>query len=558
MKRCPQCNRVETDEALAFCRVDGTALVNDSAAGEIETSMLPHRTGAGISRATGPTTALPSQVTASATHELFKPKRRALVAAFAVLMTASIVIAGSLYLIRKDRTAIQSIAVMPFINASGNADVEYLSDGMTETLIGSLSQLPNLNVKARSTVFRYKGKSTDAKTIGKELNVQALLNGRVMQRGDQLTLSLELVSADTENVIWSEQYTRKQSDLVSLQTEIARDVSQKLKMKLSGADEQKLAKDYTKNTEAYQLYLKGRFYWNRRTVPDLQKSTEYFNQAIAIDPNYALAYAGLSNAYSNLAQFYGTPPGTLTKARDAALKAISLDDNLAEAHTALASVIEQSDYDFAGAEREYRRAIELNRNYATAHQWYGILLSALGRHEESLAEFRRALDLDPFSLIINKNYANGFYYARRYDESIAYLKKTIDLNPNFALAHQDLSQVYQVTGKYAESVEEYARYQELIDERQAASLIRESYARNGWQGFLRLITSESRPVKMSDSDVATYYAALGNKDKAFSLLSRAYDARDGQLLWLKIDPLFDSLRDDPRFQELTRKVGFPQ
>jgi serine/threonine-protein kinase len=486
-------------------------------------------------------------------------KRHKLVAGIALLVLVSSIVAPGVYLRgRGSEAAIKSIAVMPFVNEGGNADLEYLSDGMTDTLISSLSQLPNLNVKARSSVFRYKGKETNPQTIGKELNVQALLNGRVTQRGDQLTLSVELINAQTENVIWSEQYNRKQSDLVSLQTEIARNVSQKLKMKLSGADEQKLAKDYTRNTEAYQLYLKGRFYWNRRTIPDLQKSIEYFNEAIAIDPNYALAYAGLSNAYSNLAQFYGTPQGTVTKARDAALKAISLDDNLAEAHAGLAFVIEQSDYDFAAAEREFRRAIELNPNYATAHQWYGNLLSLLGKNEESLAELRRALDLDPFSLIINKNYANSLYYARRYDESIEHLKKTIDLNPNFAVAHQDLSQVYQATAKYAESVEEFARYQELIDERQAASLARESYARNGWQGFLRLITSEARPIKMFDDDLATYYAALGDKEKAFSLLNRAYDAHDGQLLWLKAEPAFDPLRDDPRFQELLKKVGFLQ
>jgi tetratricopeptide (TPR) repeat protein len=389
--------------------------------------------------------------------------------------------------------------------------------------------------------------------------VQAILNGRVAQRDDQLILSLELVDANRENVIWSERYNRKQIDLVSLQTEIARDVSLRLKTKLSGADEQKLAKDYTQNTEAYQLYLKGRFYWNRRTVPDLQKSIDYFNRAIAIDPNYALAYAGLSNAYSNLAQNPGTPPETLTKARDAALNAVSLDDNLAEAHAALAYVIEDA-CDFAGAEREFKRAIELNPNYATAHQWYGTLLSMLGRHEESFAELRRALDLDPFSLIINKNYGDSLYYARRYDEGMAQLKKTIELNPNFPFAHQDLSSAYHKTGKYAESVEEFARYQELIGEAQAAAQVRESYARNGWQGFLRLITSELQPVKMTPDDLAVYYAALGDKDKAFAQLDRAYD--DGHLLWLKVEPLYDSLRDDlrddRRFQELLRKVGFPQ
>jgi TolB-like protein/Tfp pilus assembly protein PilF len=492
MKRCPKCNRVESDDALAFCRADGAALVSDSsqpggelgtaqlssasAATEIETSILPHRTDATISRGTAATTVLPAQAAPSTTGKLTKPGyQRKFLIALGLLTIVAVVIGGYVYVSKRNSTAIGSIAVMPFVNESGNADNEYLSDGMTESLISSLSQIPKLNVKARSSVFRYKGKETNAQTIGKELNVQAILNGRVAQRGDQLILSLELVDAKTENVIWSERYNRKQIELVSLQTEIARDVSQKLKTKLSGADEQKLTKDYTQNTEAYQLYLKGRFYWNRRTVPDLQKSIDYFNRAIAIDPNYALAYAGLSNAYSNLAQNPETPPESLTKARDAALNAVSLDDNLAEAHAALAYVIEDA-YDFAGAEREFKRAIELNPNYATAHQWYGTLLSLLGRHEESFAELRRALDLDPFSLIINKNYGDSLYYARRYDEGMAQLKKTIELNPNFPFAHQDLSSAYQKTGKYAESVEEFARYQELIGEAQAAAQVRESYA----------------------------------------------------------------------------------
>jgi TolB-like protein/Tfp pilus assembly protein PilF len=472
-----------------------------------------------------------------------------------VSVAATVCIGGYFYFTRKAPTQIQSIAVMPFINESGNADVEYLSDGMTEALIGSLSH-PNLNVKARSSVFHYKGKETNPQTLAKELNVQAILNGRVVQRGDDLVLYLELVDANTGNRIWGDQYNRKLINLVTLQTEIARDVSQKLKTRLSDASEQLLAKNSTPDTEAYKLYLQGRFYWNKRTVKDLQKSIQYFNQAIAIDPNYALAYAGLSNAYSNLAEQEGIPPETFIKAKEAALKAISLEDNLAEAHAARAHVIMKTDYDLTGAERGYRRALELNPNYATAHQWYGNMLSFLGRHEESLAQFRRALDLDPFSLIINKNYGNTLYNARRYDESIEQLKKTIELDPDFLLAHKDLHFIYQKTGKYAESVEEFARYQELLGERQAAALVRESYARNGWQGFLRLVTSEAGPIKMSPAELAIYYAALGDKEKTFKQLEIAY--REGKLLWLKVDPLFDPLREDPRYQELLRKVGFPQ
>jgi eukaryotic-like serine/threonine-protein kinase len=477
------------------------------------------------------------------------------VIAVAVLLIIALGVGAYLYFMRSRSEPINSIAVLPFVNASGNADNEYLSDGMTESLISSLSQIPRLNIKARSSVFRYKGKETDLQKIAQELNVQAILSGRVAQRGEQLILNLELVAAKTENVIWSEQYTRKQADLVSLQSEIARDVSQKLKTKLSGADAQRLAKDYTQNTEAYQFYLKGQFYWNRRTVPDLQRSVEYFNQAIAMDRNYALAYAGLSNAYSNLAENAGVAPGARTKAQDAARTAISLDDNLAEAHAALAHIV-KSDYDFAGAEREYKRALELNPNYATAHQWYGNLLSLLGRHEESLAELRRALDLDPFSPIINKNYGDSLRQARRNDESIEQLKKTIELNPNLPQAHLSLHEAYMATGKYAECVEEFAKYQELLGQAQAAALVRESHKRNGWPGFLRLMTSEPAPIKMWVNELAVYYAARGEKEKAFNLLEKAYHER--RLLWLKVETLLDPLRDDPRFHELVRKVGFPE
>src|SRR5258708_1738536 len=304
MKRCPQCNRLETDDALGFCRADGATLISDTGrmgaeagtmkfgsapvSSEIETAVLPRTsTSPEINRPTAPTTVLPAQQTLA----LSKPPRRKAIVAIATVIAVALIAGVYLYWARVKKTApIESIAVMPFVNESGNTDVEYLSDGMTETLIGSLSQLPNLNVKARSSVFRYKGKVTDAKTIGKELNVQAILNGRVVQRGDQLTLSLELVDAQTENVIWSEQYNRKQAGLVSLQSEIARDVASKLKSKLSGADAAKVEKTYTTNPEAYQLYLKGKFYWNKRTGESLKQAAELYRQALEKDPNYGLAY----------------------------------------------------------------------------------------------------------------------------------------------------------------------------------------------------------------------------------------------------------------------------
>ncbi len=452
---------------------------------------------------------------------------------------------------------IESIAVMPFVNESGNSDVEYLSDGMTESLINSLSQLPALNVKARSSVFRYKGKEVEPQRVAAELSVQAILNGRLVQHGDDFALYLSLVDARNGNQLWGEQYKGKLSDLVSVQSEITRDVSQKLRARLSGADEQKLAKNYTENAEAYQLYLKGRFYWNKRTAQGLRKAIEYFQQAVTLDPSYALAYTGLSDAYGLLPTYGGgAPRESMPKAKEAALKALSLDNNLAEAHAALGGVLSHYDYDFAGGEREYKRAIELNPNYATAHQWYGRTLIAKERHDESLAEFRRALEIDPLSLVINRGYGEGLLLARRYDDAIAQLKKTIELDARFESAHYSLAVAYQMKGSYAESVEGFAKSQELTGDAQKAALMRKSYATNGWQGFLRMITEERLKFNLPWDCLAAFHAARGEKDKAFAELNKSYENREIFMVLLKVEPRLDPLRDDLRFDELVKRVGF--
>jgi TolB-like protein/Tfp pilus assembly protein PilF len=580
MKRCPQCNRVETDDALVFCRADGTALVTDSSslkseagtaqvgsapvASETETSILPQTTDSTMKRATAPTTVLPAQSTGT-TSGLATRKRRRTAITIAIVVTAVVAAATAIvvdsYRSRRSHASIQSIAVMPFVNASGNADLDYLSDGMTETLIRSLSQLPNLNVKARSSVFRYKGRESDAKTIGKELGVPAILNGRITQRGEQLTLNLELIDAQTENVIWTDQYDRKLSDLVSLQSEIARDVSSKLKTKLSGADEKKITKTYTTNAEAYKLYLQGRFYWNKREEKDFRKAVEYFNQAVARDPNYALAYAGLADSYALLSGFGFMPPTeAIPKARDFARRALSLDDSLAEPHATLGYVLVQYDYDFAWAEREFQRAIELNPNYAMAHQWFGEMLSDVGRFDEAAAEYRRGLEIEPLSLPTNWEYGRFLYFARRFDEALAQLKKTVELDPGFARAHRTLSEVYWVRGDYANAVEERAKFFDLIGQPQNGMLIRATFAREGWSGFLRLVVAENSPLKDSNNNwvFAKVYVALGEKDKAFAELNKAYELRESPLQWLKVEPQFDPLRSDPRYQELLKKMRFPQ
>jgi len=579
MKRCPQCNRLEPDDMLGYCRADGTALITDSGSvnaeagtvkfgsaaisSEIQTSVLAQTfTDAGISRPSAQTTLLPSQSATQNTRDLSKPKGRKAIIAIAAVVAVALVAGLNHYRPRGKNTAqIESIAVMPFLNESGNPDLEYLSDGMTETLINSLSQLPNLNVKARSSVFRYKGKDKNPQTLGKELNVQAILYGRVVQRGNQLTLSLELIDAQTENVVWSDKYDRRQTDLVSLQSEIARDVSSKLKTKLSGADEQRLAKTSTTNPEAYKLYLQGRFYWNKREEKDFRKAVTYYNQAIALDPNYALAYAGQADTYALLATFGFMPPTEgVPKAREFARQAVSLDGGLAEPHTTLGYLSLTYDYDFVASEREFRRSIELNPNYATAHQWFGEMLLNAGRFDEASIEYRHALELEPLSLPINWDFGRFLYMSRRYDESLAQHKKTIELDPGFARAHRTLAEVYRVKGDYANAVEERAKVLDLIGQPENAALIRATFARDGWPGFLRLVTAENSSLKDINNNwvVAKAYVDLGDKDKAFAELNKAYEMRLSSLCWLKVEPQMDPLRSDPRYQQLLHKMNVPQ
>lgn len=374
---------------------------------------------------------------------------------------------------------------------------------MTETLISSLSRLPNLNVKARSTVFRYKGKELDPKKIGAELNVRAVLTGRVVQRGDRLTLGLELVDTETENVIWSEQYNRGPADLVTLQSEVARDVAGKLKIKLSGADKRNIAKTYTTNPEAYRYYLQGRFYWNKREEREFREAVEYFDQAIALDRNDAVAHAGLADTYALLSGYGFMPQAeAVPKAREFARRALSLDDTLAEPHATLGYVLAQHDRDFAGAERELKRAIELNPNYATAHQWYGELLTYLGRFDESFAAFRRGLESEPLSLPINWDFGRCLYMGRKYDGSLAQLKKTVELDPGFARARLTLGDLYRIRKDYANALEEHASFYELRGEPQNAALAREGFARGGWGGYLRLVTAENSPLRANPWMVA--------------------------------------------------------
>ncbi|MBI3697405.1 MAG: protein kinase, partial [Acidobacteria bacterium] len=343
--------------------------------------------------------------------------------------------------------AIDSLAVLPFVNVGADPNTEYLSDGITENLINSLSQIPKLRVVPRNRVFRYKGRETDTEKIGRELNVRAVLTGRVVQRGDSLNIQTELVDVAADSQLWGRQYERKFSEIIPVQEEIAKEVSEKLRLRPTGEEQKRLAKRYTENAEAHQLYLRGRYYWNRRTTETLKRAAEYFRQAIDKDPTYALAWAGLADCYA-LYGAYGVlpPPEAAPKAKEAANRALVLDDRLAEPHAALGLAKTVYDWDWSGAEREFKRSIEINPSYATAHYWYSICLGATGRLDEAIAGSKRAQEADPLSPNIGTAAGDMFYFARRYDQAIKQYRKTLDMDPNFPRAHWFLAMAYEQVG----------------------------------------------------------------------------------------------------------------
>jgi len=456
---------------------------------------------------------------------------------------------------------IDSVAVLPFVNVSADPNTEYLSDGMTETLISSLSQLPNLNVKARSSVFRYKGKAVEPRQIGTELNVQAILNGRFVERGQDLTLYVELIDARTENVLWSQHYDRKSSDLVSLQNEIARDVSNKLRVKLSGADEQKVTKHYTENTEAYQAYLKGRYHFNKRTAEELVQANQFFQQAIDMDRNYALAYAGVALSSATLGRRGALAPvETYPKATVAASRALEIDDNLADAHNAQGMVKMDFVRDFAGAEKEFKRAIELDPMNVDAHHAYSHFLVALGRSEASPVESRRALEIDPLNLVMNSHLAWHYLFARDYDQAIKQGRQTLDMGEDY-WAHFYLGQAYEQTKRYDEAIAEFKKAINLSPtSAEATAALGHAYAISGRANEARRVISElnesAKRRYVSLGCQAMIYAGLGDEDQALKWLQEAYEERAGWLVYLNVDPRYDSLRSDPRFKDLLRRMKF--
>jgi len=572
MKRCPECGRDYNDDSLSFCLDDGSELLfGPKSFDEPQTAIL-HETAhpsEAATRAQFHTTAAEPQGSVGIRSGGFD--KRLLLAPVALAVIAVGGYFGYRYLGSSTTGQIDSIAVMPFMNESGNADVEYLSDGMTETLIGSLSQIPNLSVKARSTVFFYKGKEATPKKIGEELGVQAVLLGRVTQRGDDIKLSLELVNAQTQDVIWSETYNRKQSDLVSLQSEIAKTVSDKLRLKLTATEQERVSKTNTSSSEAQQLYLKGRFHWNKRKTEDFQKAREYFQQAIAIDPNYALAHTGLADTLA-LMPYYGSfrPSEYMPLAKQSAQKALEIDPNLAEAHASLGQILVNYDYDFTGAERELKRAIELNPKYPSAYQWLSEVYLYLGNSDQALSEINKALELDPLSMIINNNKSRVLEFGGKRDEAIAQFKKTIELFPDAQGPRNNLSDIYEAKGMYPEAIEQRLVQLKLIGfSPENIKDVQLAFEKDGFKGFvqkqidIQLDSQRSSLEKDKNAYLAAFriaidYTRFGDKDKAFEYLNKAYDQREPQIAELKIRLPLDPLRDDPRFKELVTRVGIPE
>jgi TolB-like protein/Tfp pilus assembly protein PilF len=455
-----------------------------------------------------------------------------------------------------------SIAVLPFMNASSDAGMDYLSDGMTESIINSLSQLTSLRVMARSTVFRYKSREFDPQEIGNKLNVRAVLTGRVLQRGETLNIQTELVDVADGSQLWGEQYNLNFSDLFAVQEEIARVISEKLLSTLSGEQKKRLAKRYTESFEAYRTYLMGRFYWSKRTLEGLKKGVEYFQQAIDKDPNYALAYTGLADSYALLGsvEYSALPPSeAMPKARAAAIKALEVDDTLAEAHASVAYV-HIFDWHWAEAERAYRRAIELNPNYATAHHWYAMYLGAMGRFDEALEEIELAQELDPLSLPINAGVGWYFFLTRQYHRAIEEYRKTLEMDPNFYMAHFLLGLAHAQESMFEEAIAEYQKAQTLSGGHPLMiAAPGHAYAalgqRDEAQGVLDQLAHLAKRRYVSPYYIAAIYTALGEKESAFEWLRTACDNRSEGLVWLKVDPLFDSLRADARFADLLHCVG---
>jgi len=487
-------------------------------------------------------------------------QRWQIILALAVLLIAI----GAFFLARYHFLAgrsepIDSLAILPFENAGHNPDAEYLSDGLTESLINSISQLPNLKVIARSSVFRYKGKNVDPSVVGRELSARAILTGRIVERGDNLSISTELIDTRDDRHIWGEQYNVKLIDLLAIQGKISKEINENLRMRLSGKDNAALPKQYTSNAEAFQLYLKGRFYSDQATVAGVQRGVEYFHQAIERDPRYALAYVGIADAYFLLSSQFLPPREAMPKLKDAATKALQLDESLAEAHTMLAMVNAFYEYDFPRAGAEFKRGVELDPGSASARQWRGYFLIAMGQQQEALDELTKARELDPLSDTVSLLLSVSFLFSRQYDQSIQQSRKMIEAEPDFWWGHFLLGWAYAEIEKYDEAIQALDRATHLDSSPYPVAYLGYADARSGKKGkalqTLQELEQKSHQLYVPRYQIAAVYVGLGDKAKAADCLQQAFSNREEIIAFLKVDPTWGTLRSDSRFQNLLHRAG---
>jgi TolB-like protein/predicted Zn-dependent protease len=474
---------------------------------------------------------------------------------FGALALAVAALAGYVYFHRSN-VSIKSIAVLPFENASGDPELDYLSEGVSESVLDRLSQLPQLKVIARSSSFRYRGSNLDLKKVADTLGVQAIVSGRVVQRGDSYLIRVDVTDVGENKQLWGENFTRKASDIQILQTDISREIAENLRLRLSESQQPPPFKQPT-NAQAYELVLKAVFYRNKGSVEDLKKSIECYQQAISIDPNYALAYAGLADSYRTSGL---DAKENMQRREAAARKALELDDNLPEAHFSMGQY-QRDLWQWQEAEREFQRAMQLNPNSSHAHSGYSGVLSLLGRHDEAILEDKRAKELDPVGIVINTVAGRTLHYAGRNDEAIEQLKKTIELDPRAPFAYVRLADVYVTKGKYQDAVGQYQMAIELGSASSEAKVrLAAAYAKMGEpkRGLDIVKDLQESHDYISPAHLAIFYSALGEPDQAFATLEKGYAERSPSLQILKVDPAFDSLSSDPRFQDLLRRMGLLQ
>ena len=598
MKRCPECRRDYYDDTLLYCLDDGNALLEGPASADEpatailsefrvppsggslsetptraqihttdQTAIFPRGAEAEPQSQSGGLSERPSLSAnrAAEPQGKFGGRNRLLLALGIAVMLLVGGFIGYRYFNPATSEQVNSIAVLPFENRSGNADTDYLSDGLADSLIYRLSQLPNLKVSPTSSVMRYKGSATDVAQIAKELEVDAVMSGRLTQRGDDLSISVQLIDSRSKKLIWAEQYDRKMADLLVTQREIATTITQKLQLKLSGSDAKGITKKYTDNNEAYQLYLRGRYSFAKRTKVDMLAAIEYFRQAIKLDPKFALAYARISETYGSMPAYpYLSPKEAFPQAKAAAQQALEIDPTLAEAHTFLAYSLVIYDWNWAEAERSFKRAIKLDANNSATHFRYGqVYLAPTGRVDEAVAEIKRGLDLEPLDINMGATLAWVYLVAGQNDKALEQAKKTYDLEPSHPIGRWMLSQAYTNKGMYPEAISLNEQWLQTDPTNQFP--IRDAgiaFAKAGRPDKAEEMISRFREIAKTQyvptCRIAAIYVALGDKDKAFAELNKAFEVRDWELYRLNADTYWNPLRDDPRFKAMLKRLNLPE